>query len=150
MVALLIHNNYYSGPAYNTFFISCDCVIHKCIRGSDQTPANVLMVVESMHDCTYRYANEILVQYNIQCGANQLAFFNVTSVNLQSADCNGRYVCISASFCQRYVINICYCRCVDYVEVDRGVFGVTESCGTDTTNNQIQLERSVYILMRCV
>ena len=31
-------------------------------------------------------------------------------------------------------------RCVDYVQVDRGGFGVTESCGTDASENTNQFE----------
>ena len=31
-------------------------------------------------------------------------------------------------------------RCVDYVQVDRGGFGVTESCGTDASENTDELE----------
>ena len=31
-------------------------------------------------------------------------------------------------------------RCVDYVQVDRGRFGITESCGTDASDNNDELE----------
>ena len=34
-------------------------------------------------------------------------------------------------------------RCVDYVQVDRGEYGVTESCGTDASENTNQLEQGI-------
>ena len=37
-------------------------------------------------------------------------------------------------------------RCVDYLEVDRGQYGTSESCGNDTTGNSNQLELSMHIV----
>ena len=37
--------------------------------------------------CNFRYENELLVQYNIQCAEDQLATYVITDLDIQGRDC---------------------------------------------------------------
>ena len=37
------------------------------------------------------YTNQLLVNYSIECGENELAFYNITTIDLQEK-CDGRYI----------------------------------------------------------
>ena len=45
-----------------------------------------------MYIYTHRYRNRLFVTYNISCGPGRLAFYNVTSLDLDPQVCNERYV----------------------------------------------------------
>ena len=34
----------------------------------------------------YRYDNQLLVEYRVRCAENQLAYFNITALNMQGID----------------------------------------------------------------
>jgi hypothetical protein len=71
------------------------------------------------------YRNQLLVRYNIECNEDQLAYFNVVSLDTESENCN-------------HAGNL---RCQDYVRIDRGVGGSTEFCGNTPPKDSLsQLE----------
>ena len=39
-----------------------------------------------------------------------------------------------------------FSRCADYIQLDRGDFGQTESCGNDTETSSSQLEQRAYVV----
>ena len=42
-------------------------------------------------------------------------------------------------------------RCVDYIQVDRGIYGLTESCGTEIEeDNMNQLEGRTWCIYECL
>jgi hypothetical protein len=72
------------------------------------------------------YDDQLLVQFNIDCGKDNLAFFDITSLNIQGAeDCEDRDG---------------NKRCQDYILIDRGDFGTSEICGNESfINRELQL-----------
>jgi hypothetical protein len=64
------------------------------------------------------YDNQLLVQYNIDCGEGTLAFFNITTMDLQGEDDCGD--------------DDGNKRCQDYIIIDRDEFGTDEFCGSDS------------------
>jgi hypothetical protein len=68
------------------------------------------------------YDNQLLVQYNIQCREGQLAFFNLSSLDLQ-----GDNECLDDG----------KPKCQDYILIDRGVGGTTEICGNSVPKDSL-------------
>ena len=96
---------------------------------------------------THSYSNRLVVKYNISCGPGRLAFYNVTSLDLDPQVCDGRYVhyppatvLLSSPWTDLYTS---ICRCVDYVEVDRLGGLLTTESSICMTNNQFQIEESM-------
>ena len=91
----------------------------------------------------YRYDNQLLGRFNIDCGDRRIAFFNLTTIDMQDNDCEQDNVsrlpfahAIFTSLDQK-IIN----RCQDYVLIDRGFGGSTEVCGnTSTRDSVLQLQ----------
>ena len=72
------------------------------------------------------YPNQVLVNYSIQCGEGELAFYNITDIDLQEK-CDGS--------------------CVDYVEVNRGDYGTSESCGQEAGDNMLSLNTNHFTVI---
>ena len=72
----------------------------------------------TMH--THSYRNRLVVVYNISCGPGRLAFYNITSLDLDPQLCNGRYVHypLGSNISVYHRVTGLLYRCVDYVEVD--------------------------------
>ncbi|XP_064398749.1 uncharacterized protein LOC135345265 [Halichondria panicea] len=80
------------------------------------------------------YSNQKYVVYNISCPAGHLAFFDMTTMQLERANCfhPGK--------------NQMVCR--DYVRVNRPGYGYTESCGyVSNQDNQNQLEEGTMTIL---
>lgn len=71
------------------------------------------------------YANSLLVEYNLECAPGDALYFNLTSLDLEPANC--------------LMGNSLNQVCRDYVEMNLGTYGVTESCGYGITGNSFLL-----------
>ncbi|CAI8036334.1 hypothetical protein GBAR_LOCUS20360 [Geodia barretti] len=77
------------------------------------------------------YDNQLRTEYRVRCSEGELAFFNVTHLNLQGVeDCRDT----GGNF-----------RCQDYLQIVRGEFGTTDNCGTTPSMDAvIELEFGDY------
>ena len=87
----------------------------------------------------------------MNCGVNRLAFFNITTMELE-----GKETCIDEDgnekfnkqiSCNNSVNNLVLLlyRCSDYILIERGTGGTTEVCGNTTGNNSmLQLQSGEF------
>jgi hypothetical protein len=80
------------------------------------------------------YDNQLRTEYLVQCNPDELAFFNITAIDMQGAeDCQD---------------NNGFFRCQDYVQIIRGSFGTTDTCGNTTNDDAvIELEFGDYVVV---
>lgn len=69
------------------------------------------------------YDNQLLVEYNVECKPDQLAFFNVTFLDIE-----GEENCRDDKGNQK---------CQDFILIKRGTFGSTEICGNRTAIDSV-------------
>lgn len=74
-----------------------------------------------------RYANQMLVHYNVQCPEGRLPFLVYNDFRLQDKEC--------------------FARCEDYVNISCATCGTSESCGREPTNNLYSLEQERFSVL---
>ena len=87
----------------------------------------------------------------MKCGGDQLAFFNITTMELE-----GKETCIDEDGNEKFNKQISFnnsvnnlvlllYRCSDYILIDRGTGGTTEVCGnTPGDNSMLQLQSGEF------
>ena len=85
-----------------------------------------------------RYTNQLLVQYNINCSTNEYIFYHISSLDLQPPDCisdeTPRLVQCHYKYKRNNKHN--YCRCQDYILIERESKTGVEICGNLSSNSK--------------
>ena len=78
----------------------------------------------------YSYANQMVVDYNVQCETGKLVS---NSLHLESNNCPDgttmRCMLLKKNQCCRFYVLVNVHRCQDYIEIDAGTGGHREFCG---------------------